>query len=203
MVDVAGEVHAALLGPLSLPLGWFRSEVPLFVPGMLVTALVGLALARPASRLLGERAWVVCLLIMGLGFIVAATLTPLVGALEDGVVSSGTCDTSRVGPGSLQSYMRVTETSLNVVLFMPFGLALGLLRGRWARPLIVLGLCLPVMVESAQLLAPALGRGCETADIFDNTLGLVLGLAAGHGTARVIAAVRPGPGIAGDPHQGQ
>lgn len=196
---VRGEAPAALLGPLDLPMGWFRSEVPLFVPGVLLTAALGLMLCRPLSRLLGERPWVMLLAILGLGLVVSATLTPLVGALEHGVISSGTCDTSRIGPAPLSSYARATDASLNVALFVPLGLSLGLLRGRWARHLIVLGLSLPVIVESTQLLVPVLGRGCETADIFDNTLGLVLGLAVGHIAARVLAAVRPGQGIAGDP----
>ena len=38
---------------------------------------------------------------------------------------------------------------------------------------------LTLVVETLQLLLPVLGRGCETADIVDNLLGLVIGLALG------------------------
>jgi hypothetical protein len=159
---------------------WFVEAVPLFLP-VLVMALGAAALsASRIARAARIRPVVAFLLVAGLGLIIAATLTPL-GTALDGVVSSGTCDTERVGWASLTTYLRPTGAALNVLLFMPLGLALGMLpRGRrWTRVAIAAGIASPWLVEGTQLLIPALGRGCQAADIVDNTTGIILGMVAG------------------------
>ncbi len=169
-------------------MNWFRAIVPLFVPGMILTATLGLAVARPLSRRLDGRPWLAYLLFLSLGLIVSATLTPLVGALEDGVTSTGTCDMTRLGLAPLGSYLRTGDAGLNVVLFVPLGLALGLLRGRTSPALPLLAFLLPPAIELTQMLVPALGRGCEAADIIDNMLGLAFGLGVGLVIRRFMAA---------------
>jgi glycopeptide antibiotics resistance protein len=85
-----------------------------------------------------------------------------------------------LGWASLQTYLRPNETSLNVVLFVPLGLALGLLPGRRTANLLILaGLVSPFFVEAIQLVVQPLGRGCQTADIIDNLTGVVIGLLIG------------------------
>ncbi|MFO7531122.1 MAG: VanZ family protein, partial [Candidatus Limnocylindrales bacterium] len=75
---------------------------------------------------------------------------------------------------------RVNAVSLNVLLFIPLGLAIGLLpRTRARRYLIVGGFALPVVVEATQSLITVLGRGCESADVFDNAMGMAIGLVMG------------------------
>ena len=109
----------------------FADEVPLFLPGLLVTLIVALASAPAIARSLGCRRSVALLLVSALGLIISATLTPVVAAIGDGALSSGTCDTGRLGFAPLSSYLHSTEASLNVLLFVPLGLAVGLLpRGR-------------------------------------------------------------------------
>jgi glycopeptide antibiotics resistance protein len=153
--------------------------VPLFLPGVVLSVVLGLLLARSIARALGTRSWVAFLLVVGTGTFLSATLTPVVGALEDGAASSGTCDLS-AGLSPLSSYLRINEASGNVALCMPLGFALGLLP--WDRrtlPIILGAFALPALVEATQMLVPALGRGCESRDVINNMLGIGLGMLVG------------------------
>jgi hypothetical protein len=51
----------------------------------------------------------------------------------------------------------------------------------------------PFAIETAQLLLPVLGRGCQSADVFDNLTGLVLGGLIGAGARILGAGMAPGP----------
>ena len=90
-----------------------------------------------------------------------------------------------VRPGSLTfpppaELLAVTDTMRNVLLFMPLGLTLALLsRTRLRTMLIALAYALPFIIEATQLLLSPLGRGCQSADVIDNALGLSVGLAIG------------------------
>ena len=72
------------------------------------------------------------------------------------------------------------DSLLNVVLFVPLGVVVGLAprTTRKAAFILAAGL-LPFVIESTQLLVPALARACESADVFDNLTGLTLGLVTG------------------------
>lgn len=160
---------------------WFLDTVPLFLPGIVITILAATIGARPLARAAAIRPVVAWLLIASIGLIVSATLTPLRDVLEDGAVSSGTCDLRRIGWAPLGMYLRPSGAALNVILFLPLGVALGLLPSgrRGTRLVIATGLLSPVLVEGTQLLVTSLGRGCEAADIVDNLTGVVLGIAIG------------------------
>ncbi|MEZ4597314.1 MAG: VanZ family protein [Chloroflexota bacterium] len=177
---------------------WFLHTVPWFLPGLIVTAVAALAGARPMARALGIHPVIAALLITSVGLIVSATLTPLRDVLEDGAVSSGTCDMSRLGWAPLSMYLRPTGALLNVVLFVPLGVALGLLpRGKgWTRVAIVAGVASPFVVEGTQLLVRALGRGCEAADVVDNLTGVLLGILFGRLVAAFVARGTDGRGPA-------
>ncbi len=177
---------------------WFLATVPLFLPGLVLTVLVGMLSARPLARAARIQPALALLLITSVGLIVSATLTPVRDVLEDGAVSSGTCDLGRAGWAPLWMYLRPTGAALNVVLFLPLGLALGLVpadRG-WRRVAIGLGLLSPFLVEGTQLLLRPLGRGCEAADIVDNLSGVLIGLAMGALVRLVVTARTDGTGPA-------
>jgi glycopeptide antibiotics resistance protein len=90
------------------------------------------------------------------------------------------CDVSRVGLIPLRELTRVNEASLNVLLFVPLGLAVAMLPRTRGAALVALGaVALPFVVEGLQLVVTVLGRGCQTADVFDNLLGLAVGFALG------------------------
>ncbi len=144
-----------------------------------MAVVVGLLAAPALARRLGSHGGVAFLLIASLGLIASATLTPLEDAIAAGVASSGTCDAARPGWAPLSVYLHLNETSLNVLLFVPLGISLGLVPGRNGFRMAAAAMLLPAAVELTQMLIPVLGRSCQTGDIVDNTTGLVIGLAIG------------------------
>lgn len=166
----------------------FVGAVPWSVVALVVASIVALVLSRAVAERLGTPRAVAALLLFGLGLVLSATLTPTGLTLHD--PSAGlSCDTSRVGLAPLDELLRVSFTSLNVLLFVPLGLAVGLLpRTRDAVVIAVAAMALPFIVEGIQLTVTVLGRGCQTADLFDNLLGLALGFVAGTLARPVLAA---------------
>jgi VanZ family protein len=150
--------------------------VPMFVPGMAVTLVAAALAARPLARFLDVDALVATVLLLGFGAVLSATLTPSWDALRAGVQGSGVCDLSRIGLAPLSELRSVNDTSLNVILFMPLGVALGALPAtRRTAVVVAIAFALPFVIEGTQLVVPALDRACQTADLFDNVSGLVLG----------------------------
>lgn len=70
------------------------------------------------------------------------------------------------------------DTSRDVILLVPLGLAIGLLdpSPATARVLVAV-LALPLAIEAIRSLLPMLGRGFQSRDVVDNLLGLGIGLA--------------------------
>ena len=162
-----------------------------FVPGVAVSVLLGLVVARPLARRLRTSPPVALLFIVGLGAILSATLTPIAPGIDGPPSSVGTCDFHRMTLAPLAVLMRINDTSLNVALFMPIGLAVGLLPWSWQKVMVlIVALALPFLVETVQLLAPSLDRSCESADVIDNLTGLFAGLIAGTVLGLTVAAAR-------------
>jgi len=158
----------------------FADVVPWFLSVALLFAVVGVAARRPAAQALAVSPAIATALVASMGLVVAATLTPLRHALESGAVGSGRCDLTRLRLPSLEELMsfEANDIGLNVLLFVPLGVTIGLApRSRQKIVLVVVAVATPVVVEATQLLVPALARGCESADVIDNLLGLGLGLA--------------------------
>jgi VanZ family protein len=169
----------------------FVRVVPLSALVFVVAVIAAVVFSPIVARRLRTPRPVATLLLFGLGFVIAATLTPDAEAMA-GVVSDGICDVSRIGLAPIEELARVSDASLNVLLFIPLGLAVGLLpRTRTAGMVTIAAISLPFVVEIIQLLMTALGRGCETADVFDNLLGLALGIALGT-LARPLLRLAPG-----------
>jgi len=116
------------------------------------------------------------LLVVSLGAVLSATVTPIHPLMPE-AVHAQTCDLSRIGLAPLGYFRSINDTSLNVLLFMPLGLAAGLVPGSRRKVALVAALvALPFAIEALQLAAPVLERGCECADVVDNLTGLVAGL---------------------------
>lgn len=157
----------------------YRHLLPWFLPGLAIFVLLGFATARPFARLLRAHVALAFAQVVGFGIIISATLTPLRGQFNLAAVG-GTCDLSRMGLAPIHDLLRIDDTSLNIVMFIPLGIALGLL-GRSRRKVLLIGAAaaLPFVIETTQLLVPAIERGCQSADVIDNLTGLVVGLALG------------------------
>jgi VanZ family protein len=158
--------------------------LPWLIPGLVLSAIVGLLAGRRVGRVFRTTPSVGWALVVGFGLIVAATLTPLRAGLDFDTTGIGTCDLSRLGVAPLRELLRISDPSLNVLLFIPLGFALGLIpRSRRLVALAVVAVVSPFAIEIAQLVLPILGRGCQSADVFDNLTGLVLGWLIGTGFA--------------------
>jgi VanZ family protein len=154
--------------------------LPWFLPGLAITTAIALAGAAPiAGRLRTDRR-IAFLLLMSVGAVLAATIPPDSDGFSGRPTAPGRCDFGRIGPAPLGQYLHIGDTSLNVILFIPLGLAVGLL-GQSATKVraLLAALALPLAIEAIQSLAPMLGRGCQSRDVVDNLLGLGVGLALG------------------------
>jgi hypothetical protein len=169
------------------------TALPWFVPGVILAVIVALLIAPAIARALGTRRSVAYLLVVSIGAIIAATIPPNAGGPDWDPGAGSQCDLDGPWLAPMSYYLRITEDSLNVLLFIPLGLALGLLpRSRRTLILIVAVLAIPIAVEATQLLLPVLGRGCELGDVVNNTLGLLLGLSIGR-VVPVLARLASGP----------
>jgi hypothetical protein len=166
------------------------AALPWFLPGAAISVAVGIAAGGRVGRALGIRRTVARALIVSLGIILSATLSPLRGAIELGAVGTGSCDLSRVGFAPLRELLAVNDTSLNVLLFVPLGVSIAFIpRPRLKVVVAVAAIALPFAIEAIQLLVPLLDRACESADVVDNLTGLALGLAGGVVAGRLAGAV--------------
>ncbi len=157
------------------------SSYPGFVPATTITVALALFVAGPVGDRLGCSRGVARLLVASLGIILAATLTPgRADPLHELPPGSLVCDLSRTGAAPWVKYLQLDETTLNLILFVPFGVAIALLpRSRAKVGIALAAVVLPFAIEGIQLGATPLGRACQSGDVFDNLAGLVLGLGAG------------------------
>jgi len=157
----------------------FFGLVPLSALAVAITLVIAIVLSSRLAAWLQTRRSVAALVVLGFGLVISATVMPTAAAL-DGISSDGVCDTSRVGFASMAELTSVNESSLNVLLFVPLGIAVGLLPwSRAAAATAAAAFSLTFIVEAIQLLLPVLGRGCQTADLVDNLMGLAIGFAVG------------------------
>jgi glycopeptide antibiotics resistance protein len=169
-------------------------ELPWLLPGAAISVVVSIAASEAVGRALSVRRPVAWVMVLSLGIIMAATLTPQWEALAFGARGSSACDLSRLGFAPLRELLRFGDTSLNVLMFIPLGATIGLLpRSRRAAVIVIAAIALPFAIETAQLLLPVLDRACESADVVDNLTGLVIGLSGGVVAGRLARAAHQQP----------
>ena len=165
--------------------------LPWLLPGV-VLALVASLVATPAfAAWLGVRRGVAWVALFGLGSILASTLSPQDPAFGIPPEAARTCDLSRLSIASFAEIRRGSDATLNILLFVPLGWALG--SAPWSVRQAIAGagaLALPFAVEAVQLLVPIIRRGCESADVVDNLTGLVVGAFTGVLVAALVPAIR-------------
>ena len=161
---------------------------PWFWPTLAGAVVVSLVSYRRVAGSLGASPVVCLLLLISLGGVVALTLTP---GIAISPTSDGACDLRIVAPLGLERMFSLGQRSLNVLLFIPVGVSIGLLPWSRSRLVIAVGaLVLPFLVEGLQYALPPLGHACVAADVIDNLTGLVLGLGAGTLALLVAGAFR-------------
>src|SRR5690348_6973385 len=104
----------------------FLVAAPSVVPLLVVALVAAAGLARPLGRGgLGTAS--AGLLVAAVGFVLAVTLAPV-----PPFVASNGCDLDLSVAPNLQSLLDPSQASLNVVLFIPVGFAIGLVTDkRW------------------------------------------------------------------------
>lgn len=169
----------------------FMATVPLFVPGMILWGLLAIMVSPVVARSLRTSRAHAALVLVALGLTLMATMTPTTAGLSGAATSLGACNMARLSPASAAMLFSINDASLNVLLFVPLGLALGALPWSPRTAAVVLSaFLLPLAIELFQLGFPSLGRSCQSADVIDNTLGLVIGLAAGAGARWLVGRAR-------------
>ena len=148
------------------------------MPGIVVSVLAGLAFGGRLAAVLGARRWVGSLLLIAIGSVVSATLTPGRDALAHGATGQLGCDLTRIGLAPPSELLGVSDASMNFTLYVPLGVAVGLLPGRSRALFALLALAMPFAIEAFQSVAPSLDRACQSADVVDNITGLLGGLIA-------------------------
>jgi hypothetical protein len=132
------------------------------------------------------------------GITLAATLTPVHAPLDAGAGGLFACDFARVGLPPLDDLPRINDTSLNVLLFVPHGITLGLLpRSARRVAVILLAVALPFAIEITQAVLVPLNRTCQSADVFDNLTGLAVGLLLGSVAGAVAGSLAARAGTSG------
>jgi glycopeptide antibiotics resistance protein len=165
-------------------------DLPWLLPGVAISVVVSIAVSGAVGRALGVRRAVAWVMVLSLGIIMAATLTPQWEALAFGARGSSSCDLSRLGLAPLGELLEPSEASLNALMFIPLGAMIGLVpRSRRKAAVVIAAIALPFAIETTQLLVPALDRACESADVVDNLTGLAIGLGGGVVAGRLVAAV--------------
>jgi VanZ like family len=154
--------------------------LPWLLPGAIISFIVSIAASHAVGRALRVRRPVALVMVLSLGIILVATLTPQWEALAFGARGSSSCDLSRLGLAPIGELLAVNDTSLNVLMFVPLGASIAFVpRSRRALVVVVAAIALPFAIEATQLLIPLLDRACESADVVDNLTGLTIGLAGG------------------------
>jgi len=152
--------------------------VPWAVPGAIAVLIIASVSSGYLSRRL-DVAWGAAFwLVVSLGAIVVATLTP---GIDAGAGRQRFASFS-FDSGAWQRLTSLNAISLNVLLFMPLaGLAVaGPRRVRLALTLVAVALVLPVAIEWTQWLFPQLGRtGFQLTIALMNTLGVLIGAVFG------------------------
>ena len=166
------------------------SVLPWFLPGAAISVVTGLAAGGWAGRAMGVRRAVAVALIVSLGIVLSATLTPQWEALAFGARGPASCDFSRIGLASLEELRTKGDALGNILMFIPLGVTISLLpRSRRKAAIVGFAIALPFAIETIQLLLPVLDRACESADVVDNLTGLVIGLGGGSVAGWLAAAV--------------
>ena len=130
-------------------------------------------LPPPGGPLVWSRPLHTFLLLLSVAGIIALTLTPTI-RLGD---PKPYCDIASLRPIGFDQLVSISDRSLNVLLFIPAGIALGLLpRSRAKAVAIGIAALAPLAIELTQAVATDLGRACEAIDVVDNLAGLAIGL---------------------------
>ena len=148
-----------------------------FWPGVAVSLVASQLLASRASVALHVGRWVAWLVVLSVGVIIAATLTPIRAPIGIDIAVQRPCDLSRHWFASITEITAMSDVTLNVGVFIPLGIGVGWLPVSFrTAAVLVAAIALAPAIEVVQFLVPLLARGCQAADVADSLTGLSIGL---------------------------
>lgn len=156
---------------------------PWLLPTVAASTLLGLVASGPVGRVLRCSRSLAVMLVVAVGLLLGATVTPGLGE----TYSLGTCLAGVDGELAELGWFRA-DVARNILLTFPLGVVVGLLRPPRRRPVAVGTVLLLPGVELAQLLLPRLGRACQITDMVANEVGLLAGLLLGATVGGLVAA---------------
>lgn len=172
-IDARGAVLRCHIGGIVNGLTWFWPSV---AGAVVVTWLVAPAVA---STLRTNR-WLAWLLVLSIGLIMAATVTPVRPPVGVDVEVERYCDLSRRWFATLPEMTAWSDVTLNIGVYIPIGVAIALLPIASRSAVVAAAvIALPAVIEAFQFLVPVLARGCQSADAIDGLTGLTIGLLGG------------------------
>jgi uncharacterized membrane protein (Fun14 family) len=176
----------------------YLADFAWFWPGIGISIVLGIVLSARVGPALRVSRAVATVLLLAVGLIASATLTPSREALRFGAIGRGTCDLGRIGFAPISDLLEFGDPLFNVLLFVPLGIAIGFLPSSTPKAVLVASaLAFPFAIETIQLLATGLDRACQSADVSDNLTGLVIGLAVGIAARRLRGSAMKGNGNGG------
>ncbi len=169
-------LYAAPVAVVGTVLDLLRNT-PLLIPGVAIALIVAVALAPRAATRTGLSPLLAGMLVFAFGAILAITLTP--GSGDGFFFEQSWCGGLRPPP-RLGQLLSLGEHGLNVALFVPLGLLIGLIpRARPFATAAVAAGAMPIFIEWIQYSVPQLDRICQTWDVLENLMGLAIGLGVG------------------------
>lgn len=163
-------------------------NTPLLVPGVAIALIVAVWLAPSTAARTGLSPFLAGMLVFAAGAIVAITLAPGSG---EGVFGGTWCGGVRPPPRLGQLVSLSSEHGLNIALFVPLGVLIGLIPR--ARPFAIAAIgagAMPIVIEWIQYSVPRLDRICQTWDALENLMGLAIGLGVGVAVSFALRTVR-------------
>lgn len=181
-------LYAAPIAVVGTVLDLLRNT-PLLIPGVAIALIVGVVLAPRAAARTGLTPLLAGMLVFAFGAILAITLTP--GSGEGLFFGESWCGGLRPPPRIGQLFSLSSEHGLNVALFVPLGVLIGLIpRARPFATAAVVGGALPIVIEWIQYSVPQLDRICQTWDVLENLMGLAIGLGVGVAVSFALRSAR-------------
>jgi hypothetical protein len=163
-------------------------NTPLLVPGVAIAVIAGVALAPAVASRTGLSPLLAGTLVVAVGAIIAITLTPGSGS---GSFGRSWCGGLFPAPRLYQLASLSSEHGLNIVLFVPLGVLIGLIPRVRPFAIVAMGaIAMPIAIEWIQYSVPRLDRICQTWDALENLIGLAIGLGLGVAIAVARRSVR-------------
>ena len=157
---------------------WIQTALditPWAAVGLFAVAAAAVLLAYPVGKLLKTNPIIVGLLMAAVGAALIFTLTPHYGPVSN----PGGCYL-RLSQPARADLTLPTDFSLNILLFVPAGFLIMLLRPWWAVACgLVVAVMIPPAIEWIQMEKVDLGRTCSALDVATNEIGLFIGVAVG------------------------